>query len=95
MSFFTNALKSLESVADKVLEIDPEDRIAHYHRMLALRALGRAEEAAVAEEAYQYYQIDESAKEVTREYRLEHEHDNREVLRIHVHPLEGLGEGDI
>ena len=51
--------------------------------------------AAVAEEAYQYYQIDESAKEVTREYRLEHEHDNREALRIHVHTLEGLGEGDI
>ncbi|MEC7228241.1 MAG: hypothetical protein VXW00_15310 [Candidatus Latescibacterota bacterium] len=78
-----------------MLEIDPEDRIAHYHRMLALRALGRTEEAAVAEEAYQYYQIDESAKEVTREYRLEHEHDNREALRIHVHTLEGLGEGGI
>ena len=83
------------SALSQVLEIDPEDRIAHYHRMLALRALGRIEEAAVAEEAYQYYQIDESAKEVTREYRLEHEHDNREALRIHVHTLEGLGEGGI
>ena len=40
--------------------------------------------------AYQYYQIDESAQELTRRYRLEHPHDNREALKIHVHPL---GEG--
>ncbi len=81
--------EALEALA-QVLEIDPEDRIAHYHRMLALRALGREEEADLAEKAYQYYQIDESAQEVTRQYRLEHEHDNREALKIHVHVL---GEG--
>ena len=52
--------------------------------------LGREDEALVAEQAYQYYQIDESAQELTRRYRLEHPHDNREVLKIHVHPL---GEG--
>ena len=75
---------------DGVLAIDPEDRVAHYHRMLSLRALGREDEALVAEEAYQYYQIDESAQELTRRYRLEHPHDNREALKIHVHPL---GEG--
>lgn len=80
------------SALEKVLELDPEDRIAHYHQMLALRALGRTEEARVAEKAYQYFQIDESAQEATRQYRLQHEHDNREVLRIHVHPLEALGE---
>ena len=58
--------------------------------MLSLRALGREDEALVAEQAYQYYQIDESAQELTRRYRLEHPHDNREALKIHVHPL---GEG--
>ena len=55
-----------------------------------LRALGREDEALVAEQAYQYYQIDESAQELTRRYRLAHPHDNREALKIHVHPL---GEG--
>ena len=47
------------------------------------------EEAAVAEEAYQYYQVDESAQEVTRQYRLENEHDNREAIRLNIHPLDG------
>ena len=82
--------EALEAL-DKALEIDPEDRIVYYHRMLALRALGRTAEADLAEKAYQYYQIDESAQEVTRSYRLEHEHDNREVLQIHVHPLQEVG----
>ena len=83
---FEEALEAL----DGVLAIDPEDRVAHYHRMLSLRALGREDEALVAEQAYQYYQIDESAQELTRRYRLAHPHDNREALKIHVHPL---GEG--
>jgi len=85
-SLFDEALEAL----DQVLAIDPEDRIAHYHRMLTLRALDRESEAALAEEAYQYYQIDESAQEVTRQYRLQHPLDNREVLQIHVHPLQPL-----
>ncbi len=83
---FEEALEAL----DGVLAIDPEDRVAHYHRMLALRALGREDEALVAERAYQYYQIDESAQELTRRYRLAHPHANREALKIHVHRL---GEG--
>lgn len=73
---------------DGVLAIDPEDRVAHYHRMLSLRALEREDEALLAEQAYQYYQIDESAQELTRKFRLEHPQDNREVIKIHVHPLE-------
>ncbi|MEW6755647.1 MAG: tetratricopeptide repeat protein [Candidatus Latescibacterota bacterium] len=72
---------------DRALAIDPEDRVGHYHRMLALRALGREDEARSAEAAYQYFQVDESAQEVTRQYRLRHEHDQREALRIHVHSL--------
>jgi tetratricopeptide (TPR) repeat protein len=77
---------SLQAMA-QVLEIDPEDRSAHYHRMLSLRSLGRDEEAAAAEQAYQYYQVDESAQRVTRTYRMEHPHANREAQRIHVHEL--------
>ena len=85
-SRFEEALEALE----QAVQIDPEDRVVHYHRMLALRALGREDEAKVAEAAYQYFQIDESAQEVTRAYRLKHAHDNREVLKIHVHPLNSM-----
>ena len=78
--------ESLEAM-DRTLAIDPEDRSAHYHRMLALRGLGREGEAAVAEALYEYYQIDESAQEVTRAYRLDHAHDNLETQAIHIHKL--------
>jgi len=80
--------ESLEAM-ERTLAIDPEDRSAHYHRMLALRGLGRKEEAAAAEALYQYYQIDESAQEVTRAYRLNHEQDNLEAQAIHIHKLGG------
>ncbi len=80
---FEGALEAL----DRVLEIDPEDRTAHYHRMLTLRALGRRKEAAAAERAYLKYQIDESAKEVTRAYLLDHAEDEREAQKIHTHQV--------
>ena len=78
---FEEALQAL----DQVLHIDPEDRSAHYHRMLCLRNLGREDEAAASEQAYTYYQVDESAQEVTRSYRMDHPDANREVQKIHVH----------
>ena len=86
---FEEALEALE----KALQFDPEDRVIHYHRMLALRGLGREQEAKRAEAAYRFYQIDESAQELTRSYRLEHPHDNHEVQKIHVHPLGNGGLG--
>ena len=73
---------------DRVLEIDPEDRVAHYHRMLALRALGRAEEAERAEAAYLYYGVDEAAQEVTRAFRARNPGANLMAQRIPVHRLE-------
>jgi tetratricopeptide (TPR) repeat protein len=80
---FDEALRAF----DQVLRIDPEDRSAHYHRMLSLRSLGREAEAAVSEQAYSYYQIDESAQAVTRDYRMQHPHANQEAQSIHVHEL--------
>lgn len=70
---------------DRVLEIDPEDRVAHYHRMLSFRSLGRSEEADVAEMAYRHYQVDESAQQITRAYRLEHPGANLETQALHTH----------
>lgn len=86
--------ESLKAGAE-VLRIDPEDRVAHYYKMLALRALGRTDEAKVAQAAYEKYQIDESAQEITRLHRLRHEGDNRESQAIHVHYLRLDGVNDV
>jgi tetratricopeptide (TPR) repeat protein len=73
---------------DRVLEIDPEDRVAHYHRLLVFRALGRQEEAATAEAAYERYRIDESAQAVAGAYRRAHSGVNLMAQPIHRHRLE-------
>lgn len=72
---------------DAVLEIDPEHRDAHYNRMLALRALGRVEQAAIAEAAFRRYSIDESAAAITRAYRAENPGVNLMAQPIHAHEL--------
>jgi tetratricopeptide (TPR) repeat protein len=74
-------------VFSKVLMIDPEDRIAHYHRMLCFRALGRNQEAEEASTAYEYYKIDESAQQITRNYRLKNPGDNLMSQSIRIHKL--------
>jgi tetratricopeptide (TPR) repeat protein len=78
--------QALEAFA-QVLKIDPEDRIAHYHRMLCLRALGRNEEAEVAAAAYEFYQIDESAQEITQAFRLKNPGANLMTQAIRTHKL--------
>jgi tetratricopeptide (TPR) repeat protein len=78
--------QALEAFA-RVLKIDPEDRIAHYHRMLCLRALGRNDEAELAAAAYEFYQIDESAQEITRAFRLKNPGANLMAQAIRTHKL--------
>ncbi len=78
--------RALEAFA-QVLKIDPEDRIAHYHQMLCHRALGRRQEAEVAAAAYELYQIDESAQEITRSYRLKDAGANLMAQPIRTHKL--------
>jgi tetratricopeptide (TPR) repeat protein len=72
---------------DEVLRIDPEDRIAHYHRMLCYRALGRDVDAIQASRAYEYYSIDESAQELTREFRQQNPGANLMAQAIRIHRL--------
>ena len=72
----------------EVLSIDPEDREAHYHLMLNYRALNRPDEAARAEAAFAYYQIDESASETARTYRLANPGANLMAQDIRIHKLE-------
>ncbi|NIV96531.1 tetratricopeptide repeat protein [candidate division KSB1 bacterium] len=80
--------KSALQALSQVLQIDPEDRIAHYHRMLCFRALGKHREAKIAEAAYEYYQIDESAQEITRAYRLKNPGANLMAQKIRTHTLD-------
>ena len=70
---------------DRVLEIDPEDRVAHYHKMLVYRATGQVEKAARSERAYLRYQIDESAREVTQQFLLDHPEIERAAQAIQIH----------
>ncbi|HUG41615.1 MAG TPA: tetratricopeptide repeat protein [Longimicrobiales bacterium] len=70
-----------------VLAIDPEDRIAHYYRMLSLRAQGREEEARLAEAAFERFRIDESAQELTRAFRELNPGVNLMAQPIHTHEL--------
>ncbi len=76
---------------DRVLRIDPEDRIAHYYRMLALRVVGRTEEAAVAEAAFTHYGIDETAQALSRTFREANPGVNLMAQPIHTHGLEWSG----
>ncbi|MEE9214557.1 MAG: tetratricopeptide repeat protein, partial [Thermodesulfobacteriota bacterium] len=78
--------KALEALTE-LLKIDPEDRVGHYHRMLCLRALGREKEAEVARAAYEYYQIDESAQEITRAFKLKNPGANLMAQKIRTHQL--------
>ncbi|MDP8243041.1 MAG: cytochrome c3 family protein [Candidatus Hinthialibacter antarcticus] len=75
--------KSLETYLN-LLKIDPEDQIAHYHRMLCYRALGEIDKANVAQQAYEKYQIDENAMEFTQRYRLNNPIDNDASQKIRV-----------
>ncbi|MFQ5746533.1 MAG: tetratricopeptide repeat protein [Gemmatimonadota bacterium] len=72
---------------DRVLEIDPEDRIALYHRMLSLRSLGRREEAERAVALYEYHRVDETARTLTRELRSADPGANLMAQPVRVHDL--------
>ncbi len=71
----------------RVLAIDPEDRIAHQHRMLIYRAQGDDKAADLAQQAFEKYTIDENAQEWTNTIRRERPDVNVESQPLHVHEL--------
>lgn len=71
----------------RVLEVDPEDANAHYHRHLCYMNLGRTEEAEEARLSYERYKIDEDAPRRTNAFLRENPDVNREAQRVHVHEL--------
>ncbi|MFQ5708675.1 MAG: tetratricopeptide repeat protein [bacterium] len=79
--------QALQAFAE-VLKIDPEDRVAHYHRLLCFQALGQERQALLAKAAYETYQVDESAQEITRAYRLKNPGANLMAQKIRTHVLQ-------
>ena len=71
-----------------VLTIDPEDREAYYHLALNYRAIGNNKEAAIMDQAFNYYKIDESASEAAQKYRMDNPGDNLMAQDIRIHHLE-------
>ena len=72
----------------RVLEVDPEDANAHYHRHLCYTRLGRDADAAEAEKSFLRYKVDESAAQRTNLHLREQEEVNREAQSVHVHHLQ-------
>ena len=54
---YEDALEQIQTV----LDIDPEDLMAHYNLMLCYRALGRKEDAEVERRLYERFKADERA----------------------------------
>jgi len=69
----------------KVMKIDPEVLQAHYNMMLAYTALGKKDEAEHERKLYLRFKANESAQEITGNYRQAHPFDNNERQRIHEH----------
>lgn len=74
-----------EAVAElqRVLDIDPEDLMAHYNLMLCYRGLGRADEADAERRLYERFKADEDADAILGPYLREHPGDNRMRQKIH------------
>ncbi len=75
------------SAYQSALKIDPEDREAYYHLSLNYRALGKDEEASKMEKAFNFYKIDESAREIAQKYRIENPGDNLMTQGIRIHEV--------
>ena len=83
-----------EAVAEveKVLEIDPEDLMAHYTLMLAYRGLDDLDRSDHHRRLYERFKADESSQVITGEYRQRNPHDNNERQPIHEHVSVPLAE---
>lgn len=69
----------------RVLEIDPEDLMAHYNLMLSHTGLGNDERALQHQQLYLRFKADESAQAITGPFRQEYPEHNRERQPIHEH----------
>ena len=82
-----NAFEKAIAVFERTLEIDPENRAAHTHLFRAHRALGESEAAERHRELADRYRTRSREQRVTREYRRNHPHADREADAQHIHRL--------
>ncbi|MCS6860725.1 MAG: tetratricopeptide repeat protein, partial [Abditibacteriales bacterium] len=71
----------------RMLDVDPDDLSAHYNLMLCYQRLRRVSDARREEAIYRYLKEDETVKQITGPYLLQHPLDDREVQTIHEHVL--------
>jgi tetratricopeptide (TPR) repeat protein len=72
-------------------QIDPEELGAHYNLMLAYRALGETDKAAIHESRYLRYREDEDIRQISGPYKRANPIANREAQDIHAHTLTEVG----
>jgi tetratricopeptide (TPR) repeat protein len=66
-----------------VLDIDPEDLMAHYNLMLCYKGLGLTDEAEIERKLYERFKADEDANAILGPYLRENADDNRMRQSIH------------
>jgi hypothetical protein len=69
ISYRSGHFQQSADAAGRLLALDPEDATAHYYAMLAKRTLGDIEGSKREESAYRWYQRDESAQQMTLDFR--------------------------
>lgn len=76
------------AAADRLLQVDDESEDGHHQRLLALRELGRATEAAEAERRYLYYRRPVEQDQALRQrFRARQPERVDEDVLAHTHPL--------
>ncbi|HMB67968.1 MAG TPA: tetratricopeptide repeat protein, partial [bacterium] len=76
---FDEAVEELQHV----LDIDPEDLMAHYNLMLCYKGLGRDDEAEIERRLYERFKADEDAPAILGPYLRDNPGDNRMRQPIH------------
>jgi cytochrome c-type biogenesis protein CcmH/NrfG len=79
---------------ERVLEIDPEDLMAHYNLMLSWNGLGEVDRAIEHQQLYLRFKADESAQAITGPFRQEYPEHNRERQPIHEHGAGAAAPGE-
>jgi len=85
VQFLQRKYEEAVATLERVLDVDPEDLMAHYNLMLAYQGLGRTDQADRERRLYERFKADEASQSITGGFRLQSPHDNNERQAIHAH----------
>ncbi|MGE3510264.1 MAG: tetratricopeptide repeat protein [Vicinamibacterales bacterium] len=85
VQFLQRKYEEAVATLERVLDVDPEDLMAHYNLMLAYQGLGRTDLADRERQLYERFKADEASQSITGDFRLQSPHDNNERQAIHAH----------